>query len=142
VNVGAFAQFQALVTVEGDSSTSSGTSMTQPVAEWADVSNWADGVVTLQTYSVTTAGSDTVSFELRTATEESNPQTTANGGLATTMWTVGTMSSGSIDKKAIYLHPDNTKPMERFVFWALDINGTAGAWRVTFKVTGILKTPA
>jgi|GEM_PF-2033572 len=140
--MGMYANLQRLITVEGDASSGFNSTMVQPSADWIDAANWDNGIFTLQVYNVTTSSSDTIDFDLRTLTEQTNPQLTASGGLATSIWEKTSISSGTVDKKAIYSHSDNANPMERFVFWALKNNGTGGAWRVSFKVTCILKTPA
>ena len=139
--MGQFKQLQTLVTIEGDSSAST-EHFIQPISEWLNTLDWAHGIFTLQVVCVTTTSTDTLDLSLRTLSEQNNPALTANGGLATEMWNVAGMTGGQVTKKAIYLDPANTTPMEAWVFYALEVNGTSGPWRVTFKVTATLKEGA
>ena len=117
-------------------------SFCQPLNECADVGQFADAIISVRIDNVVTSGTDTVDLSIRTLMEANDPTLVANGGYATEVWKLTTITSGTYQKKAIYLDASNTAPIERYLMWVLSVNGTGGPWRVTFSISVLLKRRA
>lgn len=125
---------QTPTTVRGDSSVSQ--TQIQSITEWQDVGNWADGIYTLWVSFASTTGGDSLSLKVYTCTDKD-----ATSGGSKLLATFSTVTSSSVTKKKAILGQDSW-PQERWLYWVLESDGTAGAFEAQFRVSCMLKRPA
>lgn len=108
------------------------TKVYQPREFWLDALEYKGGVVHLEPYYVQTTGGDIVRFKLYTTPI----MDTAWGTL---LWTSATLASNTKQYKDYNFQDTSLRQIERFLYWVLEVTGSAGVWSVHFRAFMTLK---
>ena len=146
--MGAIAFLQKEITVTGDTSAGD-VQRIQPMDGWLDMLNWADAVITIQTYTVNLNGAgDTADIMLATTdTKRAGVFDIVPNGPIWDAWTESSIASDQFYKKVLTLEDATVTggnyPVERWLNWVLTVHkSTGGTFSVTFEITVTAKNPA
>ena len=133
---------QERIVVSGDSSVGE-TRFAQDQQYWQDLGAYRDAVFTLRLIAVSVTSTDTIDIKIGTtdAKRDENNLKAVNDG---PVWDIvewlgfGTRTTESWFKNSVeWVRASGTTgpfPIDRWVFWFLEVNGTSGPWSAEFEI--------
>lgn len=135
--MGSLVVLQDWVRIAGNSASAVAVAMPAP---WPEVSQHEVLLSLLSLRGVTTTAPDTLTFSLRTVTnDDASDNTVILPG--TELWAIGALTSNAFYKKALYAQYGGTTQPQKRLYWVLSTSGSAGPWSVEWRLEAVCKSP-